>query len=259
MFALLVGLGFAGAFVAGLVGVGGAVVMIPMLLYVPPLLRQPALDMHTVAGITMIQVAAAGIAGLLGHARHQRIDRRLVVVLGGATIIGSAAGAAASRAMSGDALRAVFATLALVAAIVMLFPRREPDAGANPSDPLFNQWLAMTSGLAVGTLVGMVGAGGGFLLVPLMLYLLRIPMRAALGTSLAIVALSGFGGSVGKAITGQVEWLLAIALIVGALPGAQLGAAVSRRVQTETLGYILGLLIALTALKMWWEILMATP
>lgn len=258
MSALLIALGFVGAFVAGLVGVGGAVVMIPLLLYVPPLVGQLALDMHTVAGITMIQVAAAGAAGLLGHAKHQQIDRRLVLVLGGAMVVGSAAGAAASRMVSGDALRAVFATIALVAAIVMFVPRREPDRGIENHDPPFNGALALGSGLAIGFLVGMVGAGGGFLLLPLMLYVLRIPMRAAVGTSLAIVALSGVAGSVGKALTGQVNWLLALALVVGALPGAGLGAAVSRRVRTETLGYILGGLIALAALKMWWEILMAT-
>lgn len=254
--ALLIALGFAGAFVAGLVGVGGAIVMIPLLLYVPPLFRQPALAMHTVAGISMIQVAAAGIAGLLGHVGHQRIDRQLVLVLGGSMVVGSAAGAAGSRLISGDALRAVFAVLALVAAVVMFRPRREPGGGSQRSDPPFNRWLAMGSGVGVGTLVGMVGAGGGFVLVPLMLYVLRIPLRAAVGASLAIVVLSGMAGSVGKAVTGQVEWLLALALVVGALPGARLGASVSRRVKTETLGYILGGLIALAALKMWWEILL---
>jgi uncharacterized membrane protein YfcA len=228
--------------------------MIPLLLYVPPLFGQPALDMHTVAGITMVQVAAAGIAGLLGHARHQRIDRRLVLVLGGSMLVGSASGAVASRGISGDALRAVFATLALVAAIVMFLPRQEPDRGAEPGDPPFNRWLALGSGLAVGTLVGMVGAGGGFLLVPLMLYVLHIPLRNAVGASLGIVALSGIAGSLGKAVTNQVTWPLALALVVGALPGAALGAVVSRRVRTETLGYVLGSLIALAALKMWWEI-----
>lgn len=256
MFALLIALGFVGAFVAGLVGVGGAVVMIPLLLYLPPLFRQPALDMHTVAGITMIQVAAAGVAGLLGHAKHQQIDRRLVLVLGGAMVAGSAAGAAASRVVSGEALRAIFATLALVAAIVMFLPRQERDPGIDQGDPPFNRWLGLGSGIAVGALVGMVGAGGGFLLVPLMLYVLRIPLRSAVGASLGIVALSGIAGSLGKAVTNQVTWPLALALVVGALPGAALGAAVSRRVRTETLGYVLGSLIALAALKMWWEIVL---
>ena len=255
MFALLIALGFVGAFIAGLVGVGGAVVMIPLLLYVPPLFGQPALDMHTVAGITMVQVAAAGVAGLLGHAKHQRIDRRLVVVLGGAMVVGSAAGAAASGVISGDVLRAVFATLALVAAIVMFLPRQERDAGSDQGDPPLNRWLALGSGMAIGTLVGMVGAGGGFLLVPLMLYVLRIPLRTAVGASLGIVALSGIAGSLGKAATDQVNWPLAGALVVGALPGALLGAAVSRRARTATLAYILGVLIALAAIKMWWEIL----
>lgn len=255
MLALLVVLGFLGAFVAGLVGVGGAVLMIPLLLYVPPLARLPALDMHAVAGITMIQVAATSITGWLAHARHQRIDRRLVLALGGSMVVASAGGAAASRVVSGEVLRAVFATLALVAAIVMFLPRSEPEAATERSDPPFHRWLAVGWGLAVGALVGMVGAGGGFLLVPVMLYVLRIPMRAAVGASLAIVTLSGVAGSVGKAATAQVAWPFAAALVVGSLPGAWLGAAMSRRVRTETLSYILGGLIMVVAVKMWWEIL----
>lgn len=255
MLALLVLLGFVGAFIAGLVGVGGGVLMIPLLLYVPPLARLPALDMHAVAGITMIQVAATAITGWLAHARHRRIDRRLVLALGGSMMVASAGGAAASRAVSGEALRATFATLALAAAIVMFLPRSEPEDGTERGNPPVNRWLAVGWGLAVGALVGMVGAGGGFLLVPIMLYALRIPMRAAVGASLAVVALSGVAGSVGKAATAQVAWPLAAALVAGSLPGAWLGAALSRRVRTETLGYILGGLILVVAVEMWWEIL----
>ena len=80
-------------------------------------------------------------------------------------------------------------------------------------------------------------------------------MRNALATSLVIVFLSGFAGTIGKAMTGQVVWLLALGLVVGALPGARLGAFLSRRTATHVLATILGVVIAAIAVKMWIDIL----
>lgn len=255
--ALLIALGFAGAVAAGLVGVGGAIITIPLLLYVPPLVGQSQLDIHTVSGITMVQVAAAGLAGMLGHVQHRPIRGRLVTTLGGGMVIGSLLGAAFSRAVAPAALTAVFAALALVAAIVMILARRttSPDQEQRADIGAFHGAVAIGSGLLVGLLAGMVGAGGGFLLIPLMIYVLHVPLRSAIGASLGIVVLSGVAGMLGKAATGQVDWLMALALVTGALPGARLGAWLSRRLRIETLNYILGGLLAIVALKMWWEIL----
>lgn len=253
---LFVALGLAGGFVAGLVGVGGAIVMFPLLLYVPPAIGLAALSVHTVAGVTMVQVAAASLAGMLGHLHHGAVRGSLVGTLGGAMMVGSLTGALWSRSVDGSALTALFASLALVAAATMFLPAgwRSPDVPADA--PLrFNRTLAFAGGLVVGVLVGMVGAGGGFLLVPLMLYLLRIPMRPAVGASLAIILLAGVAGATGKIVTGQVHWPLALALVSGALPGAWGGAAVSRHTATRALAHTLGVILALVAATMWWEVL----
>lgn len=253
--AVLVGLGAVGAFVAGLVGVGGAIVMIPLLLFVPPLFGLDAIPMHTVAGVTMIQVAAAGVAGVLAHHGRERVSGTLVAVLGSAMMFGAFGGAVLSRYMSSQSLEAVFAGIATLAAVLMLGRlNRMPDHGAQGT-PLFSRPLAVMLGGGVGVLAGMVGAGGGFLLMPLMIHVLGIPLRTAVGASLGVVALTGIAGAFGKAASGQVEWLLALALVAGALPGAQLGAVVSRRTRPETLGLILGVFIALVAIRMWWGIL----
>jgi uncharacterized membrane protein YfcA len=253
--AVLVVLGLFGAFIAGLVGVGGAIVMIPLLLFVPPLFGADVLSMHTVAGVTMVQVAAAGVAGMLAHHGRERIDGSLVAVLGGAMMFGALGGAVLSRYVSPQGLEATFATLATAAAVLMLARRHPESKGGDRWDGDFNRPLSVMLGGGVGVLAGMVGAGGGFLLMPLMIHVLRIPLRAALGASLGVVALSGIAGAFGKAVSGQVDWLLALALVAGALPGAQIGALVSRRTRVQTLGVILGVFIALVAVRMWWGIL----
>jgi len=253
--AVLVGLGAVGAFVAGLVGVGGAIVMIPLLLFVPPLFGFAAISMHTVAAVTMVQVAAAGVAGVLAHHGRERVSGALVGVLGGATMFGAFGGAVLSRYMSSQSLEAVFAGIATIAAVLMLGRlNRMPDRSTYSAQHL-NRPLAVMMGGGVGVLAGMVGAGGGFLLLPLMIHVLRIPLRTAVAASLGVVAMTGVAGAFGKAISGQVEWLLALALVAGALPGAQLGAVVSRRTRPETLGLLLGVFIGLVALRLWWGIL----
>lgn len=253
MLALLTTLGFGGAFIAGLVGVGGAIVMAPLLLYVPPLLSFAPLDMHVVSGITMVQVFAAGVTGMLAHRHVGHVDGALVATVGGALTAGSLAGGLASDRVPPEALSALFATLAGTAALLMLWGKQSASDDFRDERVEFARSKALVLGAAVGLLVGMIGAGGGFLLVPLLVYGLKIPLRFAVGSSLAIVALGGVGGIIGKAATGQVVWVFALALVVGALPGARLGATTSKRLSTVTLGWMLGILLALVAIRMWWD------
>ncbi len=229
--------------------------MIPLLLYVPPLFGIDRLPFHTVAGVEMIQVATAGIVGALAHWREGKVSGALVATIGPGMVVAALTGAIVSRFVSAGLLTVVFASLALTAAVVMLASRRR----LPPETPLhavrLNKGLAVSLGGGVGFLSGMVGAGGGFLLMALMVSVLRIPMRMAVGSSLGIVAFSGLAGAFGKAVTGQVDWGLALALVIGALPGARLGAMVSRRTRVESLALILGILIAIIASKMWWDLL----
>lgn len=253
LLATLVVLGGAGAFVAGLVGVGGAIVMIPLLLYVPPAIGTGHLTIHDVAAITMVQVLASAASGLAGHMREGFVDRRVVTTLGSGMLVGSLVGAAGSRWVNGGVLQATFAAMAAAAAMMMLFGRARVDAeapaGAWPAS------LGFALSLGVGLLAGAVGAGGAFLLLPLMLYTLHIPARVAVGSSLGVVMLGATAGAFGKLVTGQIPGWPALALVAGALPAAQLGAATSRRLNAQALRGVLAVVIAAVALKMWWDLL----
>src|SRR5438045_6599989 len=93
----LVLLGGVGAFVAGLVGVGGAIVMIPLLLYVPPLLGVGRLDVKTVAAVTMVQVFVAAVSGVIVHRRRRAVRPDLALLGGLAMAVGSLIGAVSSK------------------------------------------------------------------------------------------------------------------------------------------------------------------
>lgn len=103
----------------------------------------------------------------------------------------------------------------------------------------------------------MVGQGGAFIIIPILLYILKIPLRVALGSTLAIGLFSATAGAVGKIATGQVPFDMAGALLLGAMPSAMLGGITSRKSGTQFLRWSLAALISATAIKIWIDILSA--
>jgi uncharacterized membrane protein YfcA len=253
-FGLLIGIGFFAAFMSGLVGVGGAVLLIPLLLYLPPLFGLDAIAIKTVTGITIVQVTGGALSAGLAHLDDRRVDRPLFLVVGLSMAVCSFLGALLSAIVPGAVLEAIFATMALVASAFMLILRNRTPPEVDTA-PVFRRPLAFGLGAGVGFLAGMVGAGGAFILIPVLLYIVRIPLRVTIGTSLWIVVASSIAGLLGKAVTGQVDWPLALALLAGALPAGLLGAVVSRRTHPSRLATILGLTIALVAVRMWVDVL----
>jgi len=250
----LFGLGMLGAFTSGLVGVGGAVVMIPLLLYVPPLLSVGILDIKIVTGLTMTQVLAAAVVGAWSHGRHAHVHRALAWTGGPAMAACSLVGAVASRYVSGHALLVVFALMATMALSLMAVTPVAPPPDAGHETVPFSRAAAVVYSGAIGLMSGLVGAGGAFLLVPVLVGLMRIPVRLSIGTSLAMVGMSAATGFVGKAATGQVPLWASIVLVLGSLAGAPLGARVSRRLPVGALRAVLVTIIVVVMLRIWIDV-----
>ena len=252
---VLILLGVVGAFVSGLVGVGGAIVMIPLLLYVPPLLGVGALDVKAVAAITMVQVFVAASSGVVVHRRHRAVNLRLAATGGVAMAIGSLSGALASHWMRESWLLAVFALMVTAAFVLMLVPTPLADVTQPAEERSYSPRRTVAVAGGVGVAAGMVGAGGAFLLVPLLLVVVGVPIRVTIGSSLAMTALAASAGVIGKLITGQVPSGPAFLVALGALPGAQLGAAASQRLAGGALKGILFGVIVVTGVRVWWHVL----
>jgi uncharacterized protein len=251
----LVGLGFAGAVVAGMLGVGGAIVMIPLLLYVPPLLGAGVLDMRNVAGVTMVQVFVAAVSGMIAHRRHRAVNLRLAWIGGTAMALGTLSGAVASSLLPDVTLLAVFALMATAAAALMFLPLETAGQPVFAEHVTFDPMRAAAVCAMVGVAAGLVGAGGAFLLVPMLLFVVGIPIRVTIGSSLAITALASLAGVAGKLVTGQILFGPAIAVALGAMPGAQLGGTLSRRLSGARLKLILGIVIVVSATRVWWDLI----
>lgn len=256
IFLLIAGLGAATGLISGLLGIGGGIVMAPLLLYVPPLFGLAALDMRTVAGLTIVQGFAACVSGALTHHRFRFVSGPLVRTMGTSIFVAAAVGGAAASLVPNRFLLAVFGSLAAIAAILILVPMRQDTERPEVEALAFSRLRAVGSAAGVGGLGGLVGQGGSFILIPLMTSFVRIPTRIAIGSNLAIVLLSTTAALLGKAFTGQIDWLLAIPLAGTVVPAAHLGSRLSRRVPVLRLRRLLAVLIGAAAVRIWASILL---
>jgi len=248
-------IGFIGSYISGMLGIGGAIVNYPMLLFIPPIFGVLAFSAHEVSGISAVQVLFASIAGVWTYRKSGYLNKTLIIYMGISVLIGSVIGSFGSQSLSEEGINIVYGVLALLAAVMMFIPKKGIDD--IPLDQVvFNKWLAATLALIVGLASGIVGAGGGFLLVPIMLVVLKIPTRVTIASSLAITFVSSIGSTIGKISTGQVDFYPALIVVIASLIAAPLGAMAGKKMNTKILQVILALLILATAVKIWMDILL---
>ncbi|AEP87474.1 sulfite exporter TauE/SafE family protein [Bacillus spizizenii] len=247
-------IGFIGSFISGMIGIGGSVINYPMLLYIPSLVGVMSLTAHEVSGIGAIQVFFATLGGVWAYRRSGFLNKKLILYMGSSILIGSVLGSYFSHLISEKGINFIYGILAIIAVILMLIPKRGQEHREG-KEVLFNKWLASFLAFIIGGVSGILGAGGAFILVPIMLSILNIPVRITVASSLAITLLSSIGATVGKVITGQVLFLPSLILIISSLIASPLGAKLGQKVNEKILRWILALLILVTTVKIWLDIL----
>ncbi|MCK5194831.1 MAG: sulfite exporter TauE/SafE family protein [Desulfobulbaceae bacterium] len=251
IYLLIGGLGLITGFLSGLLGLGGGIILAPLLLYTPPIFGLDPLSMRIVAGLTIVQGLMGCLAGALTHRKFKFVSDKLTFWMGTSIFIAAIAGGAGARLVSNEALLFVFACLAFFAAFLMLIPEKVNSEKPDVTVLTFSRFRAITTASGVGLLGGLVGQGGSFILIPLMTSYVQIPTRIAIGSNLAIVLLSSLAGFIGKAATGQIQWLMTIPIALTVIPAASFGGYVSQKIPVQGLRRLLAILIALAACKMW--------
>ena len=248
-------MGGLGGFLSGLLGIGGGIVMFPVLLYMPPLLGLEPIAVKAITGLTMAQGFFSAFTATFFYKRERLISKGLVLTLGVSLFVSSLTGSLISKMVPDTPILLIFGFLAILAAIMMLIPRDYSSDDMKAGEVSFNRKLAVMTGLLIGVLLGIVGQGGAFIIIPVLLYVLKIPLRIAFGSTLAIGLLSSGAGLTGKVATGQVPFLMAAALLAGAMPMAYIGGSAGKRTDTKVLRWLLACLILLSAIKIWSDIL----
>ena len=168
--------------------------------------------------------------------------------------VGALIGRGGVPAGSGDVLLMIFAAMTTIALPLMFIRPRGRD-GMDAAHVRFRPRAAVAYPAVIGLASGLVGAGGAFLLVPVLIAILGVPVRVSIGTSLAITAISATMGFIGKLATGRCRSAPALAVVVGSLSGAPIGARVSRRAPVGALRAVLAILIGLVTIRVWVDVL----
>lgn len=245
-------LGLFGGFLSGFLGLGGAVVMIPLMLSIPPLVGAGSLTMKEVSGLSMLQVLASSISGILIHHKNNFVNGKVLLSIGIPMGICALGGSYLSKYMGSRTLLTFFGLLVSAAFVMLLLRKQESDGQAAEAEFEFRLFPSVLIGIFVGFVSGAVGAGGGFILIPLMITVLRVPLKVTVGTSLGIVFIGALTGSIGKLLALQVHPAAVFPLILGSIPAAQLGAKFSKAMKPGTLHKILLAVVFASMVKIWW-------
>ncbi|MET8230637.1 sulfite exporter TauE/SafE family protein [Micromonospora sp. NPDC005298] len=213
----------------GLLGGGGSILAVPLLIYVTGL----PVDEAIATSLFVVGVTSAVV--LVPYAWARRVRWRTGLLLGLAGMAGAYGGGRLAAVVPGTVLVIMFALMMLATAVGMIRGRRA--GAAEPGDA--GRGLAPARAVAVGAMVGvvagLVGAGGGFLVVPALTLLGGLPMAVAVGTSLAVIAMQSLAGFAGHLAAVAVDWTLTAALTGAAVAGSLVGSRLSRRVPERRL------------------------
>ena len=271
---LFLGMGGAVGFLSGMFGVGGGFLLTPLLIFtgIPPAVA--------VATVTP-QIVASSTSAAISYWRRRLIDLKMTALLAAGGLVGSALGVFGFRLLRSVGQLDLIIALAYVAflgsvGVIMLREsaralwRARSGRASLPRSPVHHNWIhglplkmrfrrsklyvsvipIVALGGGIGFLGAVLGLGGGFLMVPALIYLLRVPTNVVIGTSLAYTLLTMAAATVLHATANKsVDIMLAVLLMAGGVVGAQFGAQVGQVLRGEQLRALLALLVLGVALR----------
>ncbi|NDR55943.1 sulfite exporter TauE/SafE family protein [Aliiruegeria sabulilitoris] len=271
---LLLGLGGMVGVLSGIFGVGGGFLLTPLLFFIGV---PPAVAVATSAN----QIMASSVSGVLVHLRRGTVDVRMGLALQGGGLIGAVLGMGLFNLLKSfgqvDLLITLFYVVFLGAVGLLMFVealgaiRRAKNQTSAPIVRRQRNWVhtwpikrrfrasglyisvipPVLVGVAVGVLSAIMGIGGGFILVPAMIYILGMPTKVVIGTSLFQVILVSGATALMHAVTNHtVDVFLATVLLIGGVIGAQFGAMIGAKLKAEQLRILLALLVLAVCLKL---------
>ncbi len=213
----------------GLLGGGGSILTVPILVYVAGL--EPKNGIAT----SLLVVGATSFAAMLFHARAGRVVFRVGLLFGVSSMAGAYVGGRIAHFLPARTLLSGFTLMMFVTALAMMRKRREAAAGEATAWRASALVRATIIGVSIGMLTGVIGAGGGFVIVPALVLLSGLPMRTAVGTSLLVIAMNSFAGFAGALGHVTIDWHLALAVTAASVGGSLIGALLAGKVRPDSL------------------------
>jgi uncharacterized membrane protein YfcA len=229
----------------GMLGGGGSVLAVPVLVYLAHM------EPRTAMATSLVLVATTSSMALIGHAHAGRVCWKTGWLFGAAGMAGAYLGGRLAAFISGNVLLLMFGAVMLGTAVAMLKRPRPASDDSRRSRSFCPRhlplWAILFDGFGVGALAGLVGAGGGFLVVPALVLLGGLHMHAAVGTSLLIVAMQSSAALAGYVSHVDLDWHLTGLITLAAMAGSVLGTIASPRISQPLLRRVFGLLVMAVA------------
>lgn len=222
----------------GFFGGGGSILTVPLMVYVF------GLDPKAAIASSLLVVGAASSFGAIHHWRVGNVDFRTGFLFGAAGMTGAYIGGRVGAFLDGTLLLLLFASMMVLTAVAMWQGRRARSSAASTKRSTARLLL---QGLAVGSFTGLVGAGGGFLIVPALALWAGLSMRAAIGTSLLIIVLNTMAGFLGYLNHVEVDYSLIGAVTIMAIAGSFLGSHLANRIDPASLRRAFAVFVATMA------------
>ena len=243
---LIVGVGYVSAILIGislgLIGGGGSILTVPVLVYLI------GTDPVTATAYSLFIVGAASLVGSVDYFKKGLVNIKTAVIFG----LPAIAAVYFTRKIivpeipdelftigtfvftKNIGVMVLFATLMIAASVSMIRGRKDKNTSSDDLQ-VFNYPLILGEGLLVGTLTGLVGAGGGFLIIPALVVLSKLPMKQAVGTSLVIIAAKSLIGFLGDVSNREIDWTFLLSFTAIAIVGIFVGSALSNKISGEKL------------------------
>lgn len=238
-------IGILGGFISGLVGIGGAIVIYPALLLLPPLFGLPTYSAYIASGLTSSQVFFSTLSGSLKAYKNKNFSRTLILNMGSGMVIGSILGALLATVFNSQFVNVIYIIIALLA-LILMFIKVTPST----SHIKFNRVLLITIGGIIGLVSGIVGAGGAFIIIPVLLVIFKLPMNMVVTNSIVIAFISSIGAFIIKLLQGYIPINSAIPLILGSILFTPLGKKIGQKIPDSIQKGIVSILIVIAIIKL---------
>ncbi len=258
---ILVIAGAAAGFLAGFFGIGGGIILVPLLLeYFHIIGISPRIATQLALGTSLLVIVFASLSSAPHYVRHGLVIPRAVLIMSAFSVFGAYVGSGVAVELPGKTLQAIFGVVVAAASVRMLVGGGDGDENTVPD--LRSPGL-MSTGFCTGIASAMVGVGGGIFWIPVMHSILKFPLKKAIGTSSAAIVLTALAGCAGYALRGlgdpllrwgtigYVDYVHALPLIIGTVPMGRLGAVVARTTPSPRLKAIFAGLLLVVAVRMW--------
>lgn len=238
-------IGIFGGFISGLVGIGGAIIIYPAILLLPPLFGAPTYSAYIASGLTSSQVFFSTLSGSIKARKKPEFSPQLVIYMGGGMIVGSVFGALLANLFNAAFINVIYIIIAVLALILMFIKVKSSSQTSQ-----FNGPLLISIGVIIGIISGIVGVGGAFIIIPILLVVFKLPMNTVVANSIVIAFMSSIGAFIIKFMQGYIPMADALFLIIGSILFAPLGLKVGNKVPSSVQKWIVSILIIIAIMQL---------